>query len=40
MKVGCHGLNRYDGFHNIYFSAALNREPRHLKMLKELDYAT
>ena len=38
MKVGCHGLNRYDGFHNIYFSAALNREPRHLKMLKALGF--
>jgi len=38
MKVGCHGLNRYDGFHNIYFSAALNREPRHLRMLKALGF--
>ena len=38
MKVGCHGLNRYDGFHNIYFSAALNREPRHLGLLRELGF--
>ena len=38
MKVGCHGLNRYDGFHKIYFSAALNREPRHLGMLKDLGF--
>jgi hypothetical protein len=38
MKVGCHGLNRYDGFHSIYFSAALNREPRHLGLLKALGF--
>ena len=38
MKVGCHGLNRYDGFHKIYFSAALNREPRHLGLLRELGF--
>jgi hypothetical protein len=38
MKVGCHGLNRYDDFHKIYFSAALNREPRHLGLLKALGF--
>ena len=34
MEVLSHGLNCYDGYHNIYFSAALNREPRHLGMLR------
>ena len=38
MKVGSHGLNRYDGFHNIYFSAALNREPGHLGILRDLGF--
>ena len=38
MKVLSHGLNRYDGYHNIYFSAALNREPRHLAFLRDLGF--
>ena len=29
---------RYDGYHNIYFSAALNREPRHLGLLRDLGF--
>ena len=36
ISVLCHGLNAYDKFNNIYFSAALNREPKHFAMLKEL----
>ena len=38
IKVLSHGLNRYDDFHKIYFSAALNREPRHLQLLKALGF--
>ncbi len=38
MEVLSHGLNCYDGYHNIYFSAALNREPRHLALLKDLGF--
>ena len=38
MEVLSHGLNCYDGYHNIYFSAALNREPRHLGMLRNLGF--
>ena len=32
IPVVSHGLNRYENFSNIYFSAALNREPRHFTM--------
>ena len=38
MEVLSHGLNCYDGYDNIYFSAALNREPRHLGMLRNLGF--
>jgi hypothetical protein len=38
MEVLSHGLNCYDGYHNIYFSAALNREPRHLGILRNLGF--
>ena len=38
MEVLSHGLNCYDGYHNIYFSAALNREPRHLALLRDLGF--
>ena len=38
MEVLSHGLNCYDGYHNIYFSAALNREPRHLGILRDLGF--
>jgi hypothetical protein len=38
MEVLSHGLNCYDGYHNIYFSAALNREPRHLAILRDLGF--
>ncbi len=31
-----HGLNFFDGYHNIYFSAALNRSPQHFKLLEDL----
>lgn len=33
-----HGLNSYSNYHNIYFSAALNREPMHLSMLEALGF--
>jgi hypothetical protein len=38
LEVLSHGLNCYDGYHNIYFSAALNREPRHLALLRNLGF--
>jgi len=38
IPVVSHGLNRYGKFSNIYFSAALNREPRHFDMLKALGF--
>ena len=38
MEVLSHGLNCYEGYDNIYFSAALNREPRHLALLKDLGF--
>jgi hypothetical protein len=38
MEVLSHGLNCYDDYHNIYFSAALNREPRHLGILRDLGF--
>ena len=36
IPVISHGLNKFDTFHNIYFSPALNRMPKHSKMLEEL----
>ncbi len=38
IEVYSHGLNCYDQYHDIYFSAALNREPTHLSMLKHLGF--
>jgi hypothetical protein len=38
IPVISHGLNRYENFFNIYFSAALNREPRHFTMLESLGF--
>ena len=38
IPVVSHGLNRYEKFSNIYFSAALNREPRHFTMLELLGF--
>ena len=34
IPVICHGLNQYRNYTNIYFSAALNRTPKHLKILR------
>ena len=40
IPVVSHGLeNAYADYHNIYISAALNREPRHFAMLAELGLA-
>ena len=36
ISVISHGLNNLQGHHNIYFSAALNRHPKHLAMLRSL----
>ena len=36
MPVISQGLNSYNQYRNIYFSAALNREPGHFTMLHEL----
>ncbi len=36
IPVVSHGLNQYARYSNIYFSAALNREPQHFAMLKAL----
>ena len=36
VPVVAHGLNTYEQHTNIYFSAALNREPKHFEMLKSL----
>lgn len=38
ISVISHGLNSFDTFNNIYFSAALNREPKHFQMLGELGF--
>ena len=35
-SVISHGLNSYQHISNIYFSAALNREPKHFAMLRSL----
>ena len=36
IPVFSHGLNTYDSYNNIYFSAALHREPKHFTMLENL----
>ena len=36
IPVVSHGLNKYEKYSNIYFSAALNREPQHFWVLKAL----
>ena len=38
ISVCSHGLNCYDSYHSIYFSAALNRSPQHFKMLEHLGF--
>ena len=38
ISVQSHGLNCYDRYHNIYFCAALNRQPQHFKMLEHLGF--
>jgi hypothetical protein len=38
ISVCSHGLNCYDRYHNIYFSAALNRQPQHFKLLENLGF--
>jgi hypothetical protein len=35
-----HGLNRFQSYHNIYCSAALNREPKHYRMLADIGLAS
>ena len=36
VSVACQGLNGLQDYHNLYFSAALNREPKHFAMLASL----
>jgi hypothetical protein len=36
ISVISHGLNSLQDHHNIYFSAALNRQPKHFAMLRNL----
>lgn len=36
MPVESRGLNSYRDYDNIYFAAALNREPKHVSMLEDL----
>ena len=36
INIISHGLNNLQGFHNVYFAAALNRHPKHFAMLKGL----
>ncbi len=38
ISVMSHGLNRFDDYTNIYFSAALNRERKHFEMLRTLGF--
>jgi len=38
IPVVSHGLNNYQEYTNIYFSAALNREPAHLRILNNLGF--
>ena len=35
-----HGLNEYQSFTNVFFAAALNREPKHNKMLEDLGFTS
>ena len=35
-----HGLNEYQTYCNVFFAAALNREPKHYKMLKVLGFTS
>lgn len=36
ISIISHGLNNLQGYHNIYFAAALNRHPKHFAMLRSL----
>jgi hypothetical protein len=38
LSPSCHGLNDYQDYHAIYFSAALNRTPQQFRMLKDLGF--
>ena len=38
ISVHSHGLNEYRDYKSMYFSAALNRTPKHLKVLKHLGF--
>ena len=38
ISVYSHGLNEYRDYKSMYFSAALNRTPKHLKVLKHLGF--
>jgi hypothetical protein len=40
LSTVSHGLNAYQDYHNIYVSAALNREPKHYQMLEDLGLAS
>ena len=40
LRVDSRGLNSYISYDNIYFSAALNREPQHIRMLEDLGLAS
>ena len=35
-----HGLNEYQTYRNVFFAAALNREPKHYKMLMDLGFSS
>ena len=39
LSTVSHGLNAYQDYHNIYISAALNREPKQYKMMQDLGLA-
>ncbi len=39
ISVVSHGLNSLQDHHNIYFAAALNRQPKHFAMLRSLGLA-
>src|SRR5262249_20318828 len=34
-----HGLNDYQSYMNVFFGAALNREPKHNRMLQDLGFS-
>ena len=38
IPVISNGLNKYGSYSNIYFSAALNRQPKHFKILRSLGF--